>query len=137
MAFRMVVLGLLAGAAGCFEPKQLTATAAYNQTIEGGSPVTPEVGPAYQTGGLAYKALCVYANDSYAHVTHYWSYNTALVRDDVIVRGTFARTGVDSLFFAGKYLNMRGRMNPDTVDIESGTHRFVRSAEIECPVLRP
>jgi hypothetical protein len=117
---------------GCHDEPALVDS--FMQTVEAGSPVVPQTGSQYPVGGLEYKGICIYEDDSYAHVTHYWAYHSTPA--DEVERGTFTRKGTDSLFFAGKYFNMRGRLDDSGLNIENGTHVFGRGTPITCPASR-
>ena len=114
------------------EPRRLTLVAAYNQTKEAGVPVVPQFGPQDQTGGLEYKGLCLYESNRYTHITHYWSYNTALAREDDVTTGDFLRTGADGVTFPGAFGTGRGRLQDDILDVDGGRYVFVKSQYVNC-----
>ena len=130
---RIRLLAVIALLGACTEPR-LEVSDAFNQTMEAGKPLVPQTGPEYQTGGVLGKALCLYSSGDYAHITHYWSYNTAMARDPDVKWGTYTRTSADSIVI---FNGMRGRLSPTALDIENGTYFFVpESSRKYCPSRR-
>src|SRR3954470_8643883 len=116
MRLRTVLVFACLAVVGCKDDPALVAS--FSQTAEGRNPVIPYHGNA-SASGLDYKGICIYEDDSYAHVTRYWVYHAPAIEE--IERGTFTRKGADSLYFSGKYLNMRGRLDDNGLNIEDGT----------------